>query len=201
MLMKNIRRTLSAAPILFCSCLPLPVFAQSSGASLASPAPLPSAPAVYTLDGVALGSPVRSYISIRGNPDTVGARVYVWRSARGGTLSVATDSDGTIVFIDVTAGAAEIRSVEVLGGVLRFDDGGHMNNAPPDWVPYGGGDACGPSLKGSPCWVYLLPRDDELIMNFGHDNGMADWDLSEVVLGSRVALLKSGLVTGAASPR
>jgi len=106
---------------------------------------------------------------------------------------VSTDSDGTIVVIDVTAGPAEIRSVEVLGRVLQFNDGGHMNNAPPDWVPDTGGDACGPSLKGSPCWGYLLPTNDELLMNFGHDNGTADWDLTEVVLGSRTALLKSGM--------
>ena len=112
----------------------------------------------------------------------------------GGTLSVTTDSDGTIVVIDVTAGVAEIRSVEVLGRMLQFNDGGHMNEPPPPWVAYGGGDTCGPSLKGSPCWTYLVPSDDELVMNFGHDNGMADWDLSEVALGSRAALRSAGLV-------
>jgi len=180
-----------SALLIIVSVIPLP--ARATGANLASPTPLPSGPPVYTLDGVALGSPVVDYVAKHGKPDTVKAGVYVWRNARGGTLSVTPDSDGTIVLIDVRAGAAEMRSVAVLGTVLRFDDGGHINEPPPDWA-LGVGDACGPGLKGSPCWSYLLPRNDELVMNFGHDNGMADWDLSEVVLGSRQALLTSGVV-------
>jgi hypothetical protein len=184
----------AAAIVVSVLCHAVPLSAQTVEPTLPSPAPLPTAPPVYALDGVALGSPIASYIAQRGKPDTVEANTYSWRNGQGGTLSVTTDSGGTIVLIDTRAGAAEIRSVEVLGRMLRFNDGGHINEPPPPWVPYGGGDACGPSLKGSPCWGYILPRGDELVMNFGHDNGMADWDLTEVLVGSRAVLKRSGLV-------
>lgn len=161
----------------------------------ATPAPLPSPPPVYSLDGVTLGSAVTAYIAERGKPNVQSGSSYVWRKGQGGSLTVKTDSVGTIAIIDVRAGKKEIRSIDVLGRLAHFNDGGHINEPPPLWVPlWAAGDGCGAGLRGSPCSSYLLPKDGELVMNFGGDNGMADWDLTEVIVGYRAALLESGFV-------
>lgn len=171
--------------------LSIPWILAGQGASTPTLAPLPSPPPVFYLDGVALSSTISEYLAKHRKPDQVSALTY---NTQGGTLSIKTDSKGSIILVDAKAGPTEVRSVDVLGRLARFNDGGHMNNAPPDWVPYGGGDACSSSLKGSPCWGYQLPRDCELVMNFGADNGTADWNLTEVLLGSRAALISAGLV-------
>lgn len=51
---------------------------------------------------------------------------------------------------------------------------------------------CSMKLKGSPCWIYTLPDATVLVTNFGRDNGMADWFLTEVILGYRDALVARG---------
>jgi hypothetical protein len=169
--------------------------AETAATSTVSPASPPSAPSVYTLDGVALGSSIGSYIAKRGKPDTIEARVYVWRSAQGETLSVTTDSDGTIVVIDVKAGKDE-RKVDFSGRAVRFNVGANVfDNTPPKWVSYSGGDSC----RGSLCRSLLLPKDDELVMYFansgsGGSNGIYFGNLIEVFLGTRQALLANGVV-------
>lgn len=164
-----------------------------------TPVPTPTPPRTLYLDGVALASPIGRYLSGHRKPDEVSDLTYRWENRQGGSLSVTTDADGTVVLIDVTAGPREVRSVDVLGRLLRFNDGGHINEPPPVWVPYGVGDPCGPRLKGSPCWGYLLPGGNELVMNFGGDNGTADWDLTEVFLGRRAALMGAKVVVSRSS--
>jgi hypothetical protein len=192
--MKRLLRALSAGAILLYACLSLPGLAQTAGADLA-PAPLPSTPLVYTLDGVALGSPIGDYIARRGKPGTVGARVYVWRNAREGTRLVTTSSDGTIVVIDVKAGKDK-RKVDFSGRAVRFNVGANVfGNTPPTWVSYSGANSC----RGSLCLSLLLPKDDELVMQFansgsGGSNGIYFGNLIEVFLGTRQALLANGVV-------
>lgn len=178
---------------ILCVSVPAALVAQPGGT--ATPLPLASsAPNVYSVDGVDLGSKVTTYISQRGTPNAQLGFVYAWTNRRGGVVSVRTNSDGIITIVDVKAGKGEVRSVDVLGRLARFNDGGHINEPPPIWVNYVGGDSCSPSLVGSPCETFLLPGNAELVMNFGGDNGMADWDLTEVIVGNRAALLESGTV-------
>jgi hypothetical protein len=185
------------ASAISCFSLPLPSSAQTLPPT---PAPLPPAPKVFYLDGIALGSPITEYLSRHAKPTEVSASTYTWKNRQGGSLALTADQNGSIVLIDVKAGPAEVRSVDVLGRMDRFNDGGHINEPPPLWVPImDNGDACGPSLKGSPCWGYLLPKNNELVMNFGGDNGGADWDLTEVFVGSREALITAKVVVNRSS--
>ena len=54
---------------------------------------------------------------------------------------------------------------------------------------------CSNLLHGSPCIELPIGEESELIMNFGHDNGLADWDLTELILGWRAAIRDAGLAS------
>lgn len=169
-----------------------PLLAQTSAPT---PMALPSSPAVYSLDGVALGSNVNAVIHKRGRPTSKSGSTYTWTNSQGGALTLTTDAAGLIDIVDVRAGRHEVRSVDVSGTEERFNDGGHVNWLQPAWAERSTVDACGPGLHGSPCWGFPLPRGGELVMKFGGDNGGADWDLTELILGCRSTLATTKVIS------
>jgi hypothetical protein len=147
-----------------------------------------------TLDGVTLGAPIGDYIAAHGQPANQEGAAYSWLHPNGGRLTLTTDASHQITIIDVRAGTKEVRDVPVLAGTARFNDGGHMNVAPPRPLMLMPAERCGKKLNGSPCMGLPIGRAAELIMNFGADNGTADWDLNELVLGTRSALSDAGFI-------
>lgn len=192
----KIRSLLLVAGVLTAVLMTSPARAQTS---TSSPMALPSPPAIYSLDGVTLGSNIGDVIHKRGKPTSRSRSIYTWANVQGGALTLTTDAAGAIVIVDVRAGRREVRSVDVSGTEERFNDGGHVNWLQPAWANRSSTDACGPSLHGSPCWGFLLPRGAELVMNFGGDNGGADWDLTELILGRR-SILAAAKIISKASP-
>jgi hypothetical protein len=174
-------------------------------------------PASLTLDGATLGSSIGDYAATHGEPTkktewihhqnrptkdgkvafvvSIGGWIYSWQLQGGGLIILTADGSGRIVIIHVRAGPKEIRDVPVLSGAARFNDGGHMNVPPPLPVTLGSESvACGNALSGSPCSGYKVVEDVELIMNFGGDNGTADWNLTDLILGNRAALSEIGFL-------
>ncbi|HEY1680799.1 MAG TPA: hypothetical protein VGF98_04085 [Candidatus Tumulicola sp.] len=107
-----------------------------------------------------------------------------WQLANGGRLVLTADGKGRIVIVHVRAGPKEIRDVPVLSGTARFNDGNHTNVLPPPPLT-GRADLnnCGVVLHGSSCAGFAVSPNVELVMNFGGDNGTADWNLTDLVLG------------------
>lgn len=159
-----------------------------------TPGPSPTPPSSFSLDGVTLGSPIRDLVARRGSANLLSDGDYLWNNPQGGKLRVTADSAGTIIIIDVQAGKSEVRSINISDSTVRFNDGGHVNNPQPPWANPENADNCAPTLRGSPCWCFLLSRGAELVMNFGRDTGFADWDLTELILGQRDALLTRRVV-------
>jgi hypothetical protein len=147
-----------------------------------------------TLDGVALGTPIGDYIASHGKPADQQGAVYSWVRASGGRINLTTDSTGQITIIDVHAGPKEVRDVRVLGGSERFNDVAHIDVAPPPPALLFQTEGCGKNLNGSPCTSYPIGLKAVLIMNYGGDNGTSDWELTELVLGTRPALLAVGFI-------
>jgi hypothetical protein len=121
---------------------------------------------------------------------------YVWTNAVGRRLTVTADSSGSVAVIDVLAGEKDKGLVQLpaeppqLNAV--FGETNHMAyDAPYDASQI---DDCGSSLTGKPCWVFSLPGEVDLVVNFGKDSGFADGYLSEVILGKREALALSGQI-------
>ena len=151
-----------------------------------------STSATYVLDHIALGSNIKDVIGSKGQPDLHSSFTYQWSNATGGITTVLVDSTGAIVLIDVLAGKNEKRSIDAPGGGGILGESGHINVVTPaDATP---GDWCGAGLIGSPCWAYVMPGGVELVTNFGKDNGLADWALTELILARRDVLLSSGRV-------
>jgi hypothetical protein len=151
-------------------------------------------PTSYSLDRVVLGSTMDDAVRILGKPDVSSSPTFQWTNASGGTDLVVTDSDGHITLIDVIAGAHERREIKAAGFDGVLGETGHVNFEFSATSNVTSGDSCGAGLIGAPCIAYSLPGGVELIANFGKDNGLADWALSELVLGKRDLLLASGRV-------
>jgi hypothetical protein len=149
-------------------------------------------PTVYSLDGIVLGSVVNDAVSALGNPNVSSSTKYQWRNSSGGTVTALVNPDGQITLIDVVAGKNEHRQANAAGGGGTLGETGPVNFVKPPKAS--GGDLCGAEYVGSPCIAYTLPGGADLVANFGEDNGMADWYLSELVLGNRDLLVASGRV-------
>ena len=130
----------------------------------------------YSIDGVTLGSNVAAIIKQRGTPDAANKSTYTWRSQAGGSLTIVTDSRGTITLIDVIAGPHEHRDFALPNGGGVTGESGHVNYSPPPGATLK--DECGAGLVGSPCEAFTLIGGVELVVNFGADNNTADWGLS-----------------------
>jgi|SRR5579872_7481795 len=146
----------------------------------------------YSLDGIVLGSTVAAAIRTLGKPTVSSSTKYKWTNSSGGTDTVLASPDGNIILIDVVAGKYEQRQIDAAGGSGTLGETGHVNFIEP--TNASGEDTCGPVFVGAPCVAYTLPGGVELVANFGEDNGMADWYLSELVLGSRDLMIASGRV-------
>jgi hypothetical protein len=151
-----------------------------------------AAPTTYSLDGIVLGSTANDAVSVLGKPNVSSSTKYEWINPSGGTVTTLVNPNGRITLIDVVAGKHEHRQINAAGGSGTLGETGHVNFIEPPNAS--GGDLCGAMYVGSPCIAYTLPGGAELVANFGEDNGMSDWYLSELVLGSRDQLAASGRV-------
>jgi hypothetical protein len=151
----------------------------------------------YSVDGIAIGSSLKTLERTFGKPASSTASATLWLTPSGGKRIITTDRNGTIVGIDVFAGPHGRRDIELPSGsgtgVFELGETGHVN-----YYPYPSGatlsDRCGARFTGSPCEAFTLPGGLELVVNFGRDNGTADWAMSEVVLANREALIKRGVI-------
>jgi hypothetical protein len=169
-----------------------------------------------TLDGATLGGQIGDYIAAHGQPTkqtewmhhhqeqqdgktafivSLDGSIDSWQLANGGRLVLTADGKGRIVIVHVRAGPKEIRDVPVLSGTARFNDGNHTNVLPPPPLT-GRADLnnCGVVLHGSSCAGFAVSPNVELVMNFGGDNGTADWNLTDLVLGYVPPLLEVGFL-------
>ena len=147
---------------------------------------------IYSIDGIALGSTISDVTHSLGKPGSSGVNASMWRTKAGGSITVVTDVHGLITMVDVVGGPHEHRSLSLPNGEATLGETGHVNYLPPPEATVK--DECGAGLIGAPCEAYTLPGDLELVVNFGFNNGMADWGLSEAILGSRDDLLLSGRI-------
>lgn len=147
----------------------------------------------YALDGVALGTTLQQLMEQKGKPQDSNGSEYTWVNAAGGTLTVVADPKGSIVAVDVRAGKDEVRELQIPGAVsgatATLGATGHVNYMQPQEAV--DDDLCG-SLLGQ-CEAMRLNDGNELIVDFGKDNGMADWYMSEVILGNRNVLARLGV--------
>jgi hypothetical protein len=151
----------------------------------------------YSVDGIPIGSSVNALERRFGRPTSSTAYASVWLTTAGGKRIVTADRNGRIVGIDVLAGPHERRDIELPSGsatgAFELGETSHVN-----YYPYPNGavlnDRCGATLSGSPCEAFTLPNGLEFVINFGMDNGTADWAMSEVILASREALIKRGVI-------
>jgi len=151
---------------------------------------------VYSIDNIAFGSNVRDVIASRGKPSESGDGTYSWFNSGGGKITLMADASGAITLIDLLIGIHEKRSVKV-----PSEDGeaqivpaetGHVNYSQPRDAVLN--DRCGAGLNGAPCLAFTLPGELEYIVNFGRDSGYADWYMSEIVIGGRQSLMRSGRI-------
>jgi hypothetical protein len=162
--------------------------------ALVGAAPASTPPPSNSLDRVVLGSTIDDAKLILGKPDVASGATFQWNNANGGRVTVVSNSDNHITLIDVIAGEHERREIRAAGFYGVLGETGHVNfefSATPNVTT---DDSCGAGLIGSPCIAYTLPGGVELIANFGKDNGLSDWALSELILGNRNLLLASGRV-------
>ncbi len=167
------------------SVAPLLLAVSMIGATPA-PSPMPS----YSLDGITLGSSVDDAIRNLGKPHSSGNKTYEWNNTAGGKITALVNPSRHVVVIDVLVGAHERRRVDVAGGGGILGESGHVNFLEPP--KSSARDLCGPRFVGSPCIAYTLPGDVDLVANFGMNDGLSDWALSELVLGNRDLMLASG---------
>jgi hypothetical protein len=145
----------------------------------------------YALDGVALGSSVKELLAKRGSPRRVDGSSYSWVNAKGGALTVTTDSAGLVSIVDVTAGQNEARGVALPAGPSETYANlgwGHVNYSPPVDAVDNPTLCAGLHLRGEPCEAFDLPNGDALVLNFGTDQGLSDWGLSEIILAKHGVL-------------
>lgn len=148
----------------------------------------------YCVDDVCLGQNVSIVRSQRGAPSESNGATFTWVDENADHLTVVTKGDGTIALIDLIANPGDDREIQLPGQPVELGKAGHVNYVPPAEARYG--DLCGSGLLGKPCEAIRLDRDAELVMNFGMDNGTADWGLSEVILADRSLLIAAGRVIG-----
>jgi hypothetical protein len=163
----------------------IPFLLQLAFAEAAAPA----APRVYALDGIAIGSNAEDVLKRLHRPYRHVSGEYYWTDDAGGTTRITADGKGRIIIVAIHAAPNERRSIDVPGDTedlsLTFYDSSHMSYyaANATYV-----DVCNVRFEGRPCWVYTFANDVDLLLNFGADNGTADWDLTDAVLGRRNAM-------------